>query len=78
LNVHRVGDVRQIEINTAQPFIPEPRPLDVQISIAELKKYRSPSSDQISAEVVQAGGETLRSEIHKLFLFGVRRIFLNS
>jgi hypothetical protein len=31
-----------------------------------LKRYKSSSSDQIPAEVIEAGGETLRSEIHKL------------
>jgi hypothetical protein len=28
--------------------------------------YKSPGVDQIPAELIQAGGETLRSEIHKL------------
>jgi hypothetical protein len=32
-----------------------------------LKKYKSPGSDEISAELIQAGGETLLSAIHKLF-----------
>jgi hypothetical protein len=31
-----------------------------------LKKYKSPGSDQILAELTQAGGETLLSAIHKL------------
>jgi hypothetical protein len=31
-----------------------------------LKKYKSPGSDNISAEVIQAGGEMLLSAIHKL------------
>jgi hypothetical protein len=31
-----------------------------------LKKYKSPSSDQIPAELIQAGGEMLLSAIHKL------------
>jgi hypothetical protein len=30
------------------------------------KKYKSPGSGQIPAELVQAGGEILRSEIRKL------------
>jgi hypothetical protein len=32
-----------------------------------LKKYKSPGSDQIPAELIQAGCETLLSAIHKLF-----------
>jgi hypothetical protein len=38
----------------------------VEISIAKLKKYKSPGSDEIPAELIQAGGEILLSEIHKL------------
>jgi hypothetical protein len=38
----------------------------VEIAIAKLKKYKSLSNDQIPAELIQAGDETLRSDIHKL------------
>jgi hypothetical protein len=31
-----------------------------------LKRYKSPGSDEIPAQLIQAGGETLWSEIHKL------------
>jgi hypothetical protein len=31
-----------------------------------LKRYKLPGNDEIPAELIQAGGETLRSEIHKL------------
>jgi hypothetical protein len=31
-----------------------------------LKRYKSPGIDQIPAELIQAGGNTLLSEIHKL------------
>jgi hypothetical protein len=34
-----------------------------------LKKYKSPGSDQIPAELIQAGGEILLSQIHKLINF---------
>jgi hypothetical protein len=64
LNVHDVSDVRQIEIHTAEPLVPCPRHLEVEISIAKLKKYKSPGSDQIPAELIQAGVETV-SVIHK-------------
>jgi hypothetical protein len=60
-NVHRVSDVRQIEIYTTEPLIPVPSPFQVEIAIAKLKRYKSPGSDQIPA-----GDETLWSEIHKL------------
>jgi hypothetical protein len=31
-----------------------------------LKRYKSPGDDHIMAELIQAGGKKLRSEIHKL------------
>jgi hypothetical protein len=66
LNVHGVNDVRQTEIHTAEPLVPEPRPSEVEIAIEKLKRYKSPGTDQIPAELIQAAGNTLRSEIHKL------------
>jgi hypothetical protein len=65
LNVCNVSDVRQIEIHTAEPLEPSPSNLEVDISIAKLKKYKSPGSDKIPAKLIQAEGETLVSVIHK-------------
>jgi hypothetical protein len=66
LNVHRVSDVRQVEIHTAEPLVPDPTSFEVEIAIAKLKMYKSPSSDQILAELIQTGGEILCSRIHKV------------
>jgi hypothetical protein len=66
LNVHNVSDVRQIEVHTAEPLVPGPSRLKVEIAIAKLKKYKSPGSDQLPAELIQAGGPILLSQIHKL------------
>jgi hypothetical protein len=55
-----------MEIHTAEPLVPETSPSEVEIAIARLKKHKSPGSDQIPAELIQAGGETLQSEIHEL------------
>jgi hypothetical protein len=64
LNVNNVGDVRQIEVHTAEQLVPDPRRLEVEIAIAKLKKYKSPGSDQIPAELILVGGEMLLSAIH--------------
>jgi hypothetical protein len=61
LNVHRVSDVRQIETFTAELLIPDYSPSEVEIAIAKLKRYKSPDSDQIWTELIQAGGETLHT-----------------
>jgi hypothetical protein len=64
--VHRVSDVRQIEIHTAEPPVPDPSPFESEIAIENLKRYKSPGSDGIPVELIQAGGEILRSKINKL------------
>jgi hypothetical protein len=64
--VHGAGGVRQIEMHTAEQFVPKPSALDAEFAIGKLKSYRSPGADQIPAELIHEGGETLRSEIHKL------------
>jgi hypothetical protein len=44
--VHNVSDVRQIEVHTAEPLVPGPSSLEVEIAVAMLKKYKSPDWDQ--------------------------------
>jgi hypothetical protein len=51
---------------TAKPYVPEPSASEAEVTIGKLKRYKSPGADQIPAELTQAGGETLHSEIHKL------------
>jgi hypothetical protein len=66
LNVYNVSDVRQIEVHTAKPLVPGPSRLENEIAIGKLKKYKSPGSEEIPAELIQAGGEMLLCAIHKL------------
>jgi hypothetical protein len=65
LNVHRVSDVRQIEIHTAEPFVPDLRPFEVEIATATLEGYKFPGSNQVPAEMFQTGGEVLRFVVRK-------------
>jgi hypothetical protein len=64
--MHGVHDVRQMHIHMAEPLLSESSIVKVEIAIGKLKSYKSPGSDQILDELIKAGGETLRSEIHKL------------
>jgi hypothetical protein len=66
LNVHGVHDFRQMDIHTDEPLVPEPSLVEVEIAIGKLRSYKSPGTDQILAELIKAGGETLYSEIHRL------------
>jgi hypothetical protein len=65
LSVQNFSVIRQIKVYKTQPLIPCPSRLEVRIVIAKLKKYKSLGSDQIPAEVIKAGCETLLSAIHK-------------
>ena len=60
LNVRGVRDVRQAEIHTAEPLVPEPSVLEVELAIEKLKSHKSPGIDQIPAELIKAGGSTIR------------------
>jgi hypothetical protein len=66
LNVKAVHDVRQMDIHTAEPLVPEPSLVEVEIAIGKLKSYKSPGIDNIPAELIRARGEILYSEIHRL------------
>jgi hypothetical protein len=71
LNAERVVRIRQTEIQTAEPFVPDPSISEAEDAIAKLKRYKSPDADQIPAKLIQAGRETLHSEIHK-FIKSIR------
>jgi hypothetical protein len=67
LNEHRVTEVRQIEVHTAELLVPGPSHFEVEIATANLGRYKWQGNDHILTELNQTGGEELWSEIHKLF-----------
>jgi hypothetical protein len=74
LNVHGVHDVRQMDIHTAEPLVPEPSLVEVEISIGKLKSYKSPGTDQIPTELIKAGVKHYILRYTDLFvIFGIRR-----
>jgi hypothetical protein len=54
--VHRVSDVGQIGVRTAEPLVPGPSPFEGEIAVAR----------------IQTRGEPLWSEIHKISNSGIR------
>jgi hypothetical protein len=64
--VHGDSNVRQTEIHTAEPLVPEPRAYEVEMANEKLKSYKSLGTDHIPAELIKAGGSKICSEIHKL------------
>jgi hypothetical protein len=57
LNVHGAGGVRQTEMHTAEPFVPEPSASEVEVATGKLKSYKSSGVDQIPAELFQPEGK---------------------
>ena len=79
LNVQRVNDVRQKEVHTAEPLVPEPSASEVGLAINKLKSHKSPGIDQILAELIKVGVEQFAWRfINLLLLFGRRRNCLKS
>jgi hypothetical protein len=65
-NVHDISDVRQTEMHTAEPVVPGPNSFKAEITIVKLQKCKSLGNDQIVVELIQAGGNTLHSQINTL------------
>jgi len=68
LNVHGVNDVRQTEIHTTEPLVPELSAFEFEMAIEKLKSHKSPGIDQIPAELIETRGITIRYEIHELII----------
>jgi hypothetical protein len=66
LNVHGVNDVRQTEIQTTEPLVPDPSAFVVELAVEKLNKHKSPSTDQMPAALVKALGRSMHSGIHPL------------
>jgi hypothetical protein len=63
LDVHDVSDVRQKYIQLNYWYL-VPVILTLRLLMFQLKKYKSAGSDQILAEWIQTGGETLWPVVH--------------
>jgi len=66
LNVHNGEQTERFEFHTAEPWIPEPSGIEVEMSIIFFKKIKSPGIDNIPFELIKAGGTALSKQLHKL------------
>ena len=66
LSARGVNNVRQTEIHTAEPLVPESCAFEVEMASVKLKRQKSPGIDHIPAELIKAGGGTICPEIYKL------------
>jgi hypothetical protein len=59
-------------MHTAEPLVTEHRSFKVEISTEKLKRHKSLGTDQILAELIQTGHNTLYSESPNiLIIFGI-------
>jgi hypothetical protein len=65
-NLYGANDVRQRKIPTTEPLVPESSAFEFDMAIEKLKIHEKLGTDQIPAELIKAGGRTIRSEIQKL------------
>jgi len=71
--VHGVKDVGQVEIPAADPLVPEPSALEVELVIDKLESHKSPGIDEIPAELFKAGVEQFAWRFINLLLLSGRR-----
>jgi len=77
LNAHGVNDVRQTEIHTAEPLVPELSDCEVELAIEKLKRHKSPGIYQILA--IKGGVEQfVLKSINLFILIGISRNRLGS
>jgi len=77
-NVRGVSDVRQAELHTAEPPVPEPSALEIELDIKKLKSHKTLGIGQIPTELWQRVKQFTLGSISLLFLFGVIRNCLRS
>jgi hypothetical protein len=53
-SVRCINDVRQTEVHRAEPLVPRPISVKIEIAIEKLKRYKWPGIGQILAELIQA------------------------
>jgi len=54
---HGVSEVRQTEVPTAEPLVPEMSAFEFEMAIEKLKGHQSPRVDQIPAKLMKLGVE---------------------
>ena len=52
LNIRGVNDVRQTEIHTTEPQVPDSSAFEVELAIEKLKSHKSPDIDHIPTELI--------------------------
>jgi hypothetical protein len=71
LNINGVNDVRQTEIQTAEPLVPEPSAFEVEMAVEMLKSHKSPHKltnsiwNKEELELPEVWKESITVPVHK-------------
>jgi hypothetical protein len=68
LDVCGVNDVRQREIHTAEPLVPQTSAFEIELAIENLRSHRLSNIVQIPAKLIKVGGRKICYEMHKLII----------
>jgi hypothetical protein len=66
LNVRGVNDYRQAEIRSAELHVLKPSVFDIELATEKLARYKSSGVVPVPAELMQAAGRAVCSEIYEL------------
>ena len=79
LIIHEVNDVRQTELHTAEPQVPEPSTSEAELAIEKLKRHNHQVLTKSQQNWLRQGvGQFALRSINWLLLFGIRRNCLRS
>jgi len=79
LNVNGVYNVRQTEILTAEPLVPEPSAFEFEINVIKLQTHNHHLLNRFPHNLLKQGVETFAMRfLNLLILFGIRRNCLRS
>jgi hypothetical protein len=53
-------------MRTVEPLVPNPNPIEEEVAISKVRRYKLPGSEEMPPELFQARCETLSSKIHEL------------
>jgi len=66
LYIRGVRDVRQKDVQTAEPLVAEPRPYEIYVAIEDLKIYKSLGNAQIAADLIRTRNRLISYKIHNI------------
>lgn len=66
LSVYAVNPIRQTEIHTSEPVVSKLCAFEAEMVSEELKKSKSPDTDQIPAELIHTGSRTVHRQTNAL------------